>query len=437
MKLTYIASACVVVEHLGVRVLCDPWLTQGIYGGAWFHVPDLTVRPEDFADVDAIYLSHIHPDHADFATLERIPRSIRILVASYAENFLAKRLRGMGFTVHELPHDAPFPLGSDFTIQIIPADNCNPEACGQWIGCPIPKAVPGLTYQIDSLAVFKGGGRVICNVNDVPYQLGRSAIDRVKQAYGHVDLLLVGYAGAGPYPQCFDDLTLEQKQGAAQAKKQSFLQQGRAFIDHLKPAYYLPFAGQYTLGGSLVDLNPLRGVPELEDLDVLNTDGKMIRLNRNSWWDCETAQASKSWQPRDMAYIGRCVERLREKKLDHEQDEWPYVTLLSLMTEAEAALQRRCAERGYMSKWILNVCATVGAERIEREVQFPHLKEGSMMFPTPRPWFRIRADARLWYRILTRKAHLNNCEIGSLLRISREPKTYDRGVWHHASYFHV
>ena len=31
MKVEYLTSACVVVEHDGIRVLCDPWLTDGVY----------------------------------------------------------------------------------------------------------------------------------------------------------------------------------------------------------------------------------------------------------------------------------------------------------------------------------------------------------------------------------------------------------------------
>lgn len=35
MKLTYLQSSTVIVEHDGVKVLCDPWLVDGEYYGAW------------------------------------------------------------------------------------------------------------------------------------------------------------------------------------------------------------------------------------------------------------------------------------------------------------------------------------------------------------------------------------------------------------------
>ena len=74
MRVQYIASATILVEHAGVRVLCDPWLTEPIYGGAWYHATPLISSPEDFQDIDAIYCSHIHEDHVDWHTLERLPQ---------------------------------------------------------------------------------------------------------------------------------------------------------------------------------------------------------------------------------------------------------------------------------------------------------------------------------------------------------------------------
>ena len=65
MRLRYIYSACVVIESDDIKLLCDPWFTDGIYDGAWFKFPDLIDPAEKIGDVDCIYISHIHPDHYD------------------------------------------------------------------------------------------------------------------------------------------------------------------------------------------------------------------------------------------------------------------------------------------------------------------------------------------------------------------------------------
>ena len=97
MKVRYITSACVVIEHNNVQVLCDPWLTEGIYYGSWYHYPPLEFKPNEFFAVDYVYISHIHPDHLDIETLKKFPFSTKILIHDYAVKSLFYILKGLGF----------------------------------------------------------------------------------------------------------------------------------------------------------------------------------------------------------------------------------------------------------------------------------------------------------------------------------------------------
>ena len=58
-------SATVGIEVGGKKILFDPWLTDGVYLGAWSHYPyfDLDSNLSEINSYDAIYISHIHPDH--------------------------------------------------------------------------------------------------------------------------------------------------------------------------------------------------------------------------------------------------------------------------------------------------------------------------------------------------------------------------------------
>ena len=154
MKIRFIKSACVVVEFNGIKVLCDPWLTDGVYYGSWYHYPPLKYNPEDFQDIDYIYISHIHPDHMDKYSLERFSKDIPILIHDYQEKFLLKIIQAIGFkNVIEISHKQPFALSPNFTIEILAADNCNPELCGKFFGC----AVPNHEYRtaLDGLAAHR------------------------------------------------------------------------------------------------------------------------------------------------------------------------------------------------------------------------------------------------------------------------------------------
>ena len=49
--------------------------------------------------------------------------------------------------------------------------------------------------------------------------------------YKHIDLLLTGYGGAGAYPQCFDNLSNNEKINEANNKKNFFKTSFRVFKD--------------------------------------------------------------------------------------------------------------------------------------------------------------------------------------------------------------
>ena len=61
MQLKYINSASVLISEDDTSIICDPWLVDGEYYGSWYIYPPLKVKPQDFDNVNAIYISHIHP----------------------------------------------------------------------------------------------------------------------------------------------------------------------------------------------------------------------------------------------------------------------------------------------------------------------------------------------------------------------------------------
>ena len=58
----------------------DPWLTDGEYYGSWCHYPyyDLDKNINEINSYNAIYISHIHPDHSSENTLKKISKEIDI-----------------------------------------------------------------------------------------------------------------------------------------------------------------------------------------------------------------------------------------------------------------------------------------------------------------------------------------------------------------------
>jgi len=355
MKITNIASSTVIISSNGYNILCDPWLFDGEYYGSWYHYPPLEVRDSVFNSVDYIYLSHIHPDHFSRKTFAFLDKGIPVLIHRYETPFLKRNLELMGFNVIELLNGDMFSFNENFYIEIYAADNCNPELCGKFFGCGVVEARFGST-QIDSLAVFHDKDFTVMNLNDCPYELTKGTIKRVLEKYNKIDFLLVGYAGAGPFPQCFnmDENILEE---AIINKQKSFIEQSRNFIEMTKPDFYMPFAGTYVLGGKLANKNEIRGVPDIFEAKVeleslVNTGSKSVLLNAYEEFDLINGKISADYKRTDLLERNNYIKsNLSSKKFDFECDPIPKLKdFLDLIPEAYERFKSKVLEIGYASK---------------------------------------------------------------------------------------
>ena len=114
------------------------------------------------------------------------------------------------------------------------------------------------------MAVINNNKYSILNTNDCPYELSSSVLNEIKKKFNKIDVLLTGYGGAGPYPQCFENFTLKEKEIEAKKKEINSLNQAIKYLKKINPSFYLPFAGTYTLTGHLSKLQNLRGVPNID-----------------------------------------------------------------------------------------------------------------------------------------------------------------------------
>jgi UDP-MurNAc hydroxylase len=449
MKVQFLRSASVLIEANGVKILTDPWLVDGEYFGSWAHCPPYDFDPAAFADVDFIYLSHIHPDHLSRKTLALLPRHVPVLIHAYATRFLRANVEALGFRALELPHNRRTHLRNGVHINVLAADNCDPTVCGKFFGCPQVEKTFGST-QIDSMSVVDDGHHVVVNVNDCPFELARDSLALVREQYADIDLLLTGYSGAGPYPQCFPGLTAAERDRASAAKKSQFLRQGERFITALQPRYYLPFAGTYTLAGKLARLNPHRGVPELEeacefferrDSPIDRNRSQCVALGPGGVIDLASGERWGSHVPSDHTVKQRYIDDvLLARLLDYETHDVPDVAeLKALVPEAYDRMERKRRELGFSSDTRVYICLGDGvAARIS-------LSGGEVDFVAEQNahhedrFVLLRTDQRLLFWLLKgpRLAHWNNAEIGSHIEFERRPDMFERGLYHVMCSFHA
>ncbi|HWB11579.1 MAG TPA: MBL fold metallo-hydrolase [Pirellulales bacterium] len=449
MKVQLLKSASVVVEAKGVKILADPWLVDGEYYGSWAHYPPYEFDPAMFADVDFIYLSHIHPDHFSRKTLALLPRSIPVLVHAYATTFLRANVEALGFRAVELPHGCRTHLKNGVHINIFAADNCDPAACGRFFGCARVEKSFGST-QIDSLSVIDDGNHVVVNVNDCPFELAKNSMAAIKEQYPHIDVLLTGYSGAGPYPQCFPRLSSAERDQAAAEKKSQFLEQGQNFVVAAEPRFYVPFAGTYTLAGKLARLNSCRGVPEVEEAREFfeRADGPIDRdrsqcvvLGCGGSVDLSSGECDCAPTAADTLARARYVaDVLAPRLFDYELDGPPHIDqLLALFAKAYGRMDRKRRNLGLSTQTKVLVSLGDGTcARLSLDGRgFDVVAEDKALRADPFVLFRTDPRLLMWLLKGPAYAHWDNAEIGSHIEFERQPNCFERGIYHLMCFFHA
>ena len=451
MKIKLYRSSTVGLDLNGFKILMDPWLTDGEYYGSWSHYPfyDLEKNLGEINSYNAIYISHIHPDHSSVNTLKKISKEIPIYIHSYHAKFLKFKLEKIGFKVIELENNRRIKLNNNAYLNIFAADNCNPELCYKFIGCTDFTAKKGHSQQLDTLSIIDDGKNVLMNVNDCPFELAQSTFESIRKQYDKIDVLLTGYSGAGPYPQCIENFSLDEKIIAAKSKEYQFLNQAIKFIDEIKPEYYLPFAGTYTLTGKLSNLQNLRGVSTIENAfnffekyyssKKLSNNIKPLKLSTDNTFDFSIKEYDKDFKKIDYSeYRSYINSHLSKKLFDYENDDTPnFDEIYELSKKAHERFLDKNLINNVDLKSDIFVKVNGKSLMLGRDKNLSVVKSDEIN-QTSKNYVSYETDIRLLKRLLMgpKYAHWNNAEIGSHLKFFRKPNVFDRYLYRSMVYFH-
>jgi len=269
MKFTILSHAGLLVEHAGVRVVCDPWLIGSCYWRSWWNFPE--PDPALIADLraDLVYLTHLHWDHFHGPSLRRLfsPKT-RMLVPKVPTRRMLEDLRYLGFeNVVEIPHGGAFALASDFVLR---------------------------SYQfglgVDSAAVLAGGGTTLFNCNDAKF-FGLP-LKQILGDFPRIDFLLRSHSSAGPIPYCVENHERLPRDMLAQSDSAD--QFVRCAL-HVGARYAIPFASNHCfLHRDTVAFNGTATTPE-----EVGRHYRQVAASVASRTECVVMPPGSSWSDRE------------------------------------------------------------------------------------------------------------------------------------------
>ena len=275
MKLEYIYSASILISTEDCKILCDPWFTQGAFGGTWFHFPYKRIKPIDIGFCDYIYVSHIHPDHYDYIWLKDylkvFPKS-KVIIANWSRvNPLSLKMKRDGIKNTEatkIDHKKT-------NISLFPHDNGSPS-------------------DIDSALIVTSSKGQVVNMNDCIWD--RNFYEKINNFSNDLNVNnafrvgLFSYTSAGPYPHTYwygnDQLKLKSEN-----HKDKFLEHYKSKTNTLKCDMNIPFAGQFLLGGESSKYNEYRGICDATEVYKFDSNACVLEEYRKGFVDLTIGRA--------------------------------------------------------------------------------------------------------------------------------------------------
>jgi len=410
MKVKYIYSACLEIDCDGFKILTDPWFTDGAYDGSWYQFPK--INPFDFIEKpDLIYISHIHPDHYDATFLKSLIAkfgNIKIMIPDLDPNYLVFKGKSDG-------------------LDLIPTRHFKNDKVELFI----EENDTGSISDIDSALIVKeiSTGNVLLNLNDCIYNQPHvdTLNEIIKSTGNRIDLLALGYTGAGPYPQTYIGLEDEQELliSESEKKKNAFFDRYKKYIKTFNATYHLPFAGEYILGGKLSFLNDYRGVADA--YEVKSIDDRAIVLSNGGEIDLvNNAVKKERLSVYNAQELKKRISDVEDCLLDYEKEIFLPIDKINFMRLLNAASMKAIKKSEIDEEYHFIFSILDNDDQVK--LRFDINTQDGAVRPMPLDakveyleFSEIKIDFRYLYGLLTTVYHWNNAEVGSQFFTKRYP----------------
>ncbi len=416
MDFKFIGNACgIFYGNKGTKILCDPWINDGVFEGSWFHYPPLKTKIEDLYKIDAIYISHIHPDHFDDRFFS-FPKDIPIIILNEGPNFLKKNLIRKGYSNLVEIKDNESVTFKEFKITMFKP----------FVGHIFEESLLG--NLIDSAIVLQDDLSTCVNFNDNTPDLNSCV--KLNKKFPNIDLAMLNYNAAGPYPSCFDNLSENEKKSENKRILKRNFDHLCNIIPFLKPKAILPFAGSYILAGKNNFKNQYLGTTTWDEcadylMENLKTNTYVLCLREGDIFNLERMKSNKEYKRIDTQEMDTYIKKIKNVKYVYEEDCEPNLDILRQdIFDAKSKLSER------LKNFKLNIKSKV---YLKFENELIKILDGSDSSKK----LICSMDNRLLRRILDKKSHWNNAEIGAHINFFRKPNKMDPDAHTSLSFFHL
>ena len=259
-QITHFANSFITVTCNKTTFTCDPWIGKTSDNG-WFSFPlknKIDVDSKIFSS-EYVYISHLHCDHLDFKTLRHFKnKKLKFVIKKFSNGTLKRRLEK--FTNKEIIEVDPFKktkLNKDLTISIVPQIISNTSNLPDHI-----------EYDLDTSIIIQSNKDKTIFYNNVDMPMNINVLKKIneyvtKDFKKKIDIFCYALGAASEFPQCFLNLNREKEKNRI---IKNSLNEIVTYLKYLKPKFFFPAGGTYTVYGKFYKLNKFVAQPTFEQI---------------------------------------------------------------------------------------------------------------------------------------------------------------------------
>ena len=192
----------------------------------------------------------------------------------------------------------------------------------------------------------------------------------------------------------------------------------------------MPFAGSYILGGKYHYKNDYLGTTLLENCanylkKKINKNFKVICLSENHQYDILNQKLLHNYKKINKSELKKYIKKISSKKYEYELDPKPKIDLL----KKDIEIAKKKFEEN-LKKFKLKIKSSIFIKIKNEDIQ---IYSGSDI----KRKIYCEIDPKLIRRILDKKSHWNNAEIGAHINFFREPNIMEPDLHTSLSFFHL
>ena len=253
MNIKNVHNAFTIVEVNKHKIVCDPWITEGLFDGTWGKFPKIDNIEKYLKGTTHCFISHVHQDHMDLEAIKLMDKKTKFYIPDIYPNHVIKNiLNNLGFKeILMLKPLERTEIEKEIFFNVIPPMNGGglvmdkKDEAGTLAHLSVDA---GLVIERIFQSQIIHNQKIVLLSDNGPYELNGNI--PLIEAMEDANLIAFPFNGvADNYPVCFSNMSFKEKQQASLKRQENRTELQSKSLKILNPQHLIPYSSDMVILG--------------------------------------------------------------------------------------------------------------------------------------------------------------------------------------------